>query len=631
PDLQADLVNHIEQGRAWLLLDAVDEMGGGSVAISTLAQQLQGWLGNSRIILTCRLNLWDAGKNALGHLHAYRLVGSYGQHLQPFIRQWFAQQPQQGEFLCQQLSLPEYRRLRNNLCNPLRLALFCRLGAGGQLPTTQHQLYQQFVTALYDWQQDSFPTTLLDQHHINRVLSVLALVTLKHETVSLNLALVLQTLAVEDFLWFERAVQLGWLTPMPTVTGDKVYGFLHGTFRDYFAAEAIDHWQQFITVVDGQLPMVLGHWQTVILLWLGRGDIPVTDKQDLITALVQFQDGCGHVFEHRAWLLAGRALGEQGDYLGAEEIIQRLMAWRFNLSRQTPPILIEAAKDALAESDLCRVTQVLITLAQDESQDMFDRWMAAYSLGRSYDPQNPVAANTLETLLPQVRSDSLRMDMARHLGILVTAHPLAVQVLVDMIETVSRAATQRKAAVRLAKVDPQHPLPMATLEKLLQQHGESPATLKALASLDPDHPLVVARLKGKNRINRRVKPIKKTPHPGPERVVQRLVSQLGQVECDRKRLHLARRLHQLQPGHPIAVKHLWQLMTTASLGLTDLKLAGDTLENAATTDQIPNFVTQLRSLYHRSPEHQRVYFKLLWSWAEVLGYEAFSAAWQADA
>ncbi|MBE9067676.1 NACHT domain-containing protein [Leptolyngbya cf. ectocarpi LEGE 11479] len=633
PKQQNDLADQIEQGRGWLLLDALDEMNqGGSLAITHLAQRLQGWLSNGRIIVTCRLNLWDAGKNTLGHWPTYHLLGyeDYRQQIQPFIRRWFASRPEQGKKLCRQLSLPEHKRLRNNLRNPLRLALFCRLGNGGQLPTTQHQLYQQFVTALYDWQQDTLPTTLLEQHQINQVLSKLALATLNVSTVQFDLSLVTQTLSTEDFPWFERAIQLGWLTPLVTPTGEKVYGFLHGTFRDYFAAQGVD-WQHFTTPQNNQLPMVLPDWQAVILLWLGRSDIASSKKNALIQALISFKDNCGHFFEHRAWLLAGRALGEYPNFPQADNIIQQLIEWRFNLTRSTSPILIEAAKAALAESDLSRVTQVLTQLAQDPNQDFFNRWMAAYSLGRSYDRQSRAAVETLETLLPTVRSDYLKMDMARHLGTLSPGHALAINTLVEIINTNEQPMAKRKASRRLAKIAPDHPLPITTLELLLSEHPQNKTILRALASLCPNHPTVLDQgtaLTAPTKSHRQVK----KHQPDRCKQLNSLLTRLTTATSDRNRLRLAQKLSQLQPGHPLAIEVLWHCLTSTQ-DKTQLRLACEALQVAAIDNQLPQLISKLRPRYEQAivskhKEQPLAYFKLLWTWADTLGYLPFAKAWQ---
>jgi len=72
PKLQQDLVAQFKLGRVWILLDAVDEMGiDASIALVNLARQLRGWVGGVHIILTCRSNVWDSGKNALENFTTY--------------------------------------------------------------------------------------------------------------------------------------------------------------------------------------------------------------------------------------------------------------------------------------------------------------------------------------------------------------------------------------------------------------------------------------------------------------------------------------------------------------------------------------------------------------------------------
>ena len=49
--------------------------------LTAIASQLTtGWISNARVVLTCRLNVWDAGKNALEKFDTYRtLEFSYGE------------------------------------------------------------------------------------------------------------------------------------------------------------------------------------------------------------------------------------------------------------------------------------------------------------------------------------------------------------------------------------------------------------------------------------------------------------------------------------------------------------------------------------------------------------------------
>ncbi|MEM1172848.1 MAG: NACHT domain-containing protein [Cyanobacteria bacterium P01_H01_bin.35] len=59
-DMEDALVKLFNQGRVWLLLDGVDEMGVKN-PLQFINSQISGWVASARIILTCRLNVWDVG------------------------------------------------------------------------------------------------------------------------------------------------------------------------------------------------------------------------------------------------------------------------------------------------------------------------------------------------------------------------------------------------------------------------------------------------------------------------------------------------------------------------------------------------------------------------------------------
>jgi predicted NACHT family NTPase len=110
--MEDSLVELFNRGRVWLLLDGVDEMtvgAYGNAPLQAIAKQLTtGWVSSARVVLTCRLNVWDAGKNALERFDTYRtLEFSYGDGKKPdsdqvkqFISKWFElSDPQLGKAL----------------------------------------------------------------------------------------------------------------------------------------------------------------------------------------------------------------------------------------------------------------------------------------------------------------------------------------------------------------------------------------------------------------------------------------------------------------------------------------------------------------------------------------------------
>ncbi|NJM46938.1 MAG: NACHT domain-containing protein [Alkalinema sp. RU_4_3] len=157
--LSGELAARCKAGDVWLILDAVDEMGiEGSLALSNLARQLRGWLGQAHLLLSCRSNVWETGQNRLEGFIAYSNVAFEGQQ-EAFVRRWFGADTAQAEGLLAQLE--RRSSMRDLVQNPLCLALLCRTWRVNQgMPTTRSSLYRQFVGALFDWKQDVMPTDL---------------------------------------------------------------------------------------------------------------------------------------------------------------------------------------------------------------------------------------------------------------------------------------------------------------------------------------------------------------------------------------------------------------------------------------------------------------------------------------
>jgi len=83
------------QGEAWLLLDGVDEMGEAHPvsALHQIRTQLTDWLGQVRVAVTCRLNVWDAQFNnpLEGTFDVFKTQDFEPEQISDFIQQWFSQ------------------------------------------------------------------------------------------------------------------------------------------------------------------------------------------------------------------------------------------------------------------------------------------------------------------------------------------------------------------------------------------------------------------------------------------------------------------------------------------------------------------------------------------------------------
>ncbi|MEH2294810.1 NACHT domain-containing protein [Nostoc sp.] len=233
----------------WLLLDAADEMSSPQ-PLTEISQQLTGWVKNARVVLTCRVNVWEANANALENFETYRLLNfEYPQQVQKFIEKWFQprnltpqppllikeRESNNGEQLWRELNQAERQRIQDLVKNPLRLALLCSTWQGSEqgLPETKAGLYQQFVEEVYKWKEKHFPTTEQQQEELNAALGRLAKRAIDQETSRFRLRhkLVREELGdpKQENSLFWLALKLGWLNEVglaaESATKEKVYAF----------------------------------------------------------------------------------------------------------------------------------------------------------------------------------------------------------------------------------------------------------------------------------------------------------------------------------------------------------------------------------------------------------------------
>ncbi len=260
-------------GKIWLLLDGADEMGIAD-SLGTLSPQLRERVFDKvRIVISCRLNIWEATGNSLSDFDTYKMLDfSYGDgensdQVKLFIDRWFTPlnppllmgetspvpnllprvettsilappltkgglggvlrakettsipapplgKGKLGGDLRAALDEPGKERIKDLVRNPLRLFLLCLTWEFGQqkLPDTKAELYEVFVAALYDFKKKAFPTTAAQRTNLNAALGKLALTAIEAGYKS-----ILPDWFVSKHLeqphpeLFQKAIDLGWL------------------------------------------------------------------------------------------------------------------------------------------------------------------------------------------------------------------------------------------------------------------------------------------------------------------------------------------------------------------------------------------------------------------------------------
>jgi HEAT repeat protein/energy-coupling factor transporter ATP-binding protein EcfA2/Fe-S-cluster formation regulator IscX/YfhJ len=561
PEMEDSLVELFNRGRVWLLLDGVDEiaMGAttGGLPLQMIAKQLTtGWVSSARVVLTCRLNVWDAGKNALERFDTYRtLEFSYGNDKKPdsdqvnqFISKWFEQsEPQLGKALRTALDQRGKERIKDLVKNPLRLALMCYSWQRrqGELPKTKATLYQRFVEVFYEWKQEYFPTTSATRQELNEALGKLAVEAIAQSSSRFRLTrrFVCEVLGEPDTPLFQLAIQLGWLNQVGVAEEDPdevVYAFYHPTFQEYFAALAIDDWHCFLNHVPGNPDLGIyrifePQWKEVILLWLGREDVPKQEKEEFIKALVEFDDGCWYFYRLRAYLLAAAGIAEFRDCSLRAEIVEQIVYWSFykdELGVKKEPwwkffCPVEAAREVLKESERETAIALLVDLLESDEDIYIDIEEKALILGQ-IDPDHETAISILveaiqlawldETIIDK---DSLK-EFADSLVEQFNPHPklpsnytlifrrkkdLRCPILLSTKTLLAKASwTQspfidpdilKKRANRLSQVDPDNETAIIFLTDLIQTYEDGDVVLQAaesLAQFDPGNQTAISFL-----------------------------------------------------------------------------------------------------------------------------------------
>jgi hypothetical protein len=293
------------EGKAVLILDGADEITlQRQTPLSFLANQLtEGIFLNSRVIISCRTNLWDEDYNALVGFDIFRCLPFEEEQIEKYICNWFSKQNKDflGTSLITEIEQTGKEYIKDLVRNPLRLTLTCLVyKKGGKLPKNRTGLYARLVKSFYIYKQETIKVTELDVLH--NKLADMAKASLDSSQGSRYR---LRESFIEPFLGdrndprslFNLACSVNWLVDigLPRLEesdpDERIYSFFHTTFQEYLASISIADWIYFCPSDVGEISyseflnrkfrIFQPEWKECILFWLSRTDISSETKESI--------------------------------------------------------------------------------------------------------------------------------------------------------------------------------------------------------------------------------------------------------------------------------------------------------------------------------------------------------------
>jgi HEAT repeat protein len=630
PKIKAEFEELLTAGRVWLLLDGVDEMVANSGnPLSFIDNWIPGWCQQLSMVLTCRLNVWEANPHALNNFQTYRTLEFSQEKVNEFIEACFQDSnPALGSQLQQALNQPGKERIKDLVRNPLRLTLLCSTWhlREGKLPDTKAELYQQYVEEVYRWKKDEFPTTPEEREQLNAKLKELALAAIDKEENRFCLRHkfvegVLGEIDKDNPTAIETLVELVEKSQDECIRIQAVHNL---------GKIANDSQNAITTLIE----LIQNYTNELIRTHAAQslGKI-AQNSPSAITALIELIDTSQDESTRRLAAFSLGSIGEENPTVIASLIKLIHRSQNESICRQATGSLQIIAKD---NSTAIAAFVNLIHNCQDE----FTCRLAAAGLG-GVRQHNSTAITTLVELIHTSQHGSLHRQAAFSLGRIGKDNPSAIAALVELIQKSQDESTRWQAAFSLGEIDKDNSIALDALVELIQKSPNEHTrrlTAESLGKIKKDNPIAINALveliynsQDEDNRWRTVHILGEIGKDNPIAIMA-LVELIHNSQNEFTRWQAAESLGKIDKDNPTAITTLVKIIQNSQDESTRKQAVGSLKTLLTEAKKISEVVTNLKDClsnetYENNFKRFHDCYEVIWHCAQNMTYPAFYQAW----
>ncbi len=369
-----------------------------------------------------------------------------------------------------------------------------------------------------------------------------------------------------------------------------------------------------------------------ILHWFETEDVEISQKEEFIKALVDFDDSCGDFYRYRAYFLAMEALAHFKDCSLGDALVGQLLKYSYAYFQEKqkwqkfPAPLVKTAREALKVTDTERVITAFENfLHTTESRGTLRE--AALQLWR-LDPGNKTAHAALVLLMQVTQDADTLYRIIPSLGKIGSGDETAIAILIHLMQTTLNKDICRNAVMALGRAGYDNKDAQTALVEFLQTNQGDEICFNAalaLSQIDPGNAVAIDSLVYILQTSRNIALLNNTAQnlvriaPGNMAAIDALSQIMETTENEHIHFRIALCLVKFDPTNVAAIAILSKVLETTENEGYRWQAVCSLVEADPTHELAPNTLLELVQILERSPKDVCCYSHLYdWGVIQIL-------------